>query len=229
MGEMMRQQERVANNLANAGTVGYKRDRAFTEALQERIDDDGAPRSDRAATPFADLAQGALEQTGNPLDLALDGEGFFVLTDEASGSARYTRSGRFVLSADGTLRTPQGLAVAGEAGPIQVPRNATAIEVDRTGALRADGQEVGRLRVVTFADAGQLRRLDGAAFEAGAIEPEEAPAPTVLQGYVEESNVEPVREMTDMIAQFRLFESQQKTLQSTDQLLATITRDLGKF
>lgn len=227
MAQMVRQQERTANNLANANTVGYRRDRAFTEALAQRLDAEGAPRTERHVTQWASEEQGAFEHTGNPLDLALSGEGFFV-TGEEDGP-RYTRAGRFVLDAGGFLRTPTGELVQGQGGPIQIPPRSGPVDVTGAGEVRAGGQRVGQLRIVRFADPMQLRRLDGAAFAAGTQTPEDVAHPTVMQGYVEQSNINAITEMTAMIEQFRLFESQQKVIQTTDQILGQVTRDLGRF
>lgn len=228
MTEQVRQQEQTATNLANANTVGYKRDRMFTEVLNEFLDAEAAPQSERASAQWADLAAGPLEETGSPLDVALGGDGFFVVTDDATGAERYTRAGRFTLDSDGVVRTPAGLAVEGDAGPLKIPAG-SEVEVLRSGEVRADGQPVGRLRVVNFANPLALQRVDGAAFLAPGQAPEEVDAPVVLQGVVEGSNADPVREMTQMITNHRLFESQQKLLQSQDNVLGQVTRDLGKF
>ena len=228
MTQMGREQERTANNLANAGTLGYKQDRTFTQALNERLDAEAAPRSDRLTRQWADLTQGALEKTGAPLDVALSGDGFFVLRDENTGAERYTRAGRFVLDDEGTLRAPTGLAVEGESGPLRLPPDVRHVEISKDGTLRADGNAVGRLRLVAFEDPMRLRRLEGAMFTANGAEPGEAEA-AVMQGYVEASNVDAVGEMTDMITHFRLFESQQKALQTSDEVLGNVTRDLAKF
>ena len=229
MRAMIREQERVANNLANVNTVGYKRDRTFTEALDEYIDEEGAPRSVRRSDQWADQAQGALESTGNPLDVAIDGDGFFAFSDDETGATVYARSGRLTLDAEGTLRDLAGRSVEGEGGPIQLPPSGGAIAISKNGEISLGGQVVGTLRVVTFENPGQLQRLDGAAFDAAGMEPETTENPAVLQGYVEASNVDAVREMTDMIAFYRQFESQQKMMQTTDQILGAVTRDLGKF
>jgi len=229
MNAMIREQERVANNLANINTVGYKRDRTFTEALDQYTDVEGAPRSERRSTQWADLAQGALESTGNPLDVAIDGEGFFVFSDDETGATVYARAGRLSLDTEGTLRDLAGRAVEGEGGPIQIPPSGDAIEISKNGEIRVGGQLVGALRVVRFENPAQLQRLDGAAFDAAGMEPEPVKNPVVLQGYVETSNVDAVREMADMITFYRQFESQQKMMQATDQILGAVTRDLGKF
>lgn len=227
MSEMNRQQERTANNLANANTVGYRRDRTFTEALRNRVDAAGNPTSVRTLTQWADPLEGTLEATGNPLDAAIEGEGFFVVTDEA-GATRYTRAGRFTADANGTLVTPGGFTVQGTDGPIQLPLDGGAIEINRDGEIRVDGTPAGTLRLVRFPPDAPLERLDGASFTTAAA-PEPLDAPSVRQGIVEMSNVNPLTEMTEMITHFRLFESQQKMLQTTDQALGAVTRDLGTF
>lgn len=229
MNEMARQQERVANNLANAGTVGYRRERSFTEVLNERLDAENTPVSNRVTTQFADSTQGAFQATGNPLDVAISGEGFFVLSDPDSGATRYTRAGQFTQDADGTLRDPAGYIVEGEGGPIQIPKEGGEIHVSLDGEIRSGDQVVGKLRVVTFEDSLRLKRLDGAAFDANGMEPDDVSNPNVRQGFLEQSNVDPMKEMTDMIMHFRLFESQQKSIQTQDHVLSAISRDLGKF
>ena len=222
-------QERTANNLANVNTVGYKRDRLFTTALNERLNNELVPESDRLVEQGADLAAGSLEQTGNPLDVALRGDGFFEALDENTGALRYTRAGRFTTDADGTLRLPDGQAVQGAEGNIVLPPGGGPVEIGQDGSIRQNGQAVGRLRVVTFADPSALQRLDGSAFAAGGAPPEDVAAPDVLQGFIETSNVNAVREMTDMIEQFRRFESQQKSIQTLNDLLGQLVRDTGRF
>lgn len=228
MMENVHRQEQTANNLANANTVGYKRERMFSEVLGEWLDAEGAPRSDRDLQRWADATHGPLEQTGNPLDVALNGDGFFVLTDKATGDARYTRAGRFVLDQDGVLRDAAGRLVEGENGPIRFSAEPGTIEITTDGEIRADDDIVGRLRVVTFDDPTQLDRAEGSLFmtEAAPQAPDDV---QVRQGYLESSNVDVIQEMTGMISQFRLFESQQKVIQTLDQVLGQTTRDLGKF
>ena len=222
-------QERIANNLANANTIGFKRDRTFREALNEHYDVEGAPRSDRETTQWAALEQGPLESTGNPLDLAINGDGFFVLSNEESGELQYTRAGRFILDAEGILRDPTGLQVEGDGGPIQFPPTAETIEIAADGSIRADGSSIGKLRLVSFENPMNLQRVGGASFSAAGMEPIDVENPAVVQAHLEGSNVNALNEMSEMIAHFRLFETQQKLLQSTDQILGHITRELGKF
>ncbi len=225
---MARQQERIANNLANASTIGYKRDRVFVEALNERIDAEGAPRSDRFPEQWADMESTGFRSTGNPLDVALQGDGFFVVTD-AEGNERYTRAGQFILDNDRTLRTPSGLTVQGEGGPIQVPNRGGTIEITQDGRLQMDGRTFGRLRVVRFDNPMLLERAEGATFAAPTTLPIDMDNPTVLQGQLETSNVNPITSMTEMITHFRLFETQQRMMRTSDQLLGRVSQNLGTF
>lgn len=231
MTEAIRQQERLANNLANVHTAGYKQERFFVEALNERLDVERAPRSDRRLRQWNDLTQGALEYTGNPLDVAIEGEGFFVVTDAITGATFYTRAGQFQLDAEGYLRTLDGLLVEGEEGPIQLfphERN-RLLSISQDGVLRADEREVARLRLVRFARPEALQRVEGARFAAPDQEPFPISPPHLRPGFLESSNVNPVLAMTEMIEHFHRFEIQHKVIQTTDQLLGQITRDLGKF
>lgn len=227
MDALARQHERVANNLANANTIGYRRDRVFVEALNEELDAEQAPRSDRRTTQWAESAQGALDKTDNPLDVAIKGDGFFVLTNENTGQTTYSRAGHFQLDEDGALRTPEGLAVEGEGGPVEITGG--PVEILSNGAVQVGGETVDTLRVVTFDDPTQLQRQGGSQFTAPGMEPLDAENPEVLQGFLESSNVNPIQEMTDMIAHMRLFESHQKFIQSQDQSLERVTRELGRF
>ena len=228
MAEQVQRQDRVASNLANANTVGYRRDRMFATALRERIDAEGAPQSTRVAGQFASLEPGALTETGNALDLALDGPGFFAVQD-ADGRTRYTRAGEFVLAADGAVRSPQGWTLLRADGtPLTVPPSGGEIAVSTAGEVTVGGVAVGRIQPVEVADPSALVRLDGATFDAAGLDAR--PAQTaVRQGFLEGSNVNPIDEMADLIAHVRLFESQQKALRTTDDALGAVTRDLGSF
>ena len=224
MTEAIRHQERTANNLANANTVGYRRERIFAEAMNERLDAELAPQSDRRLSRWADETQGALEHTGNPLDVALEGEGFFVLTDAATGEARYSRAGRFTLDDEGTLRDAAGRLVEGDAGPIEVAEAGGPITISSDGEIRVGDEVAGQLRVVRFEGEAELTRAEGSLFRTDA-QATDVEMPAVRQGYVEASNVDVIREMTDMISHFRLFESHQKVIQTLDQVLGQTSRD----
>jgi len=226
MTELSRQQDRVANNLANANTVGFRRQRTFTEALAQRMDREGAPASERTTSQWMERHAGPLEATGNPLDLALAEDGFFAVAD-AEGAVRYTRAGRFSPDAEGTLRTPEGFAVLGADGPVVLPPGGP-VEVSARGEVRVGGAEVGVLQVVRFAEGAALERAEGATYRAAAA-PEPVERPAVRQGFLEASTVDAVSEMTEMIAHVRLFETHQKVLQAHNDLLGRVAGDLGRF
>lgn len=225
----MRHLERIANNLANANTVGYRQDRMFTEVLNEEIDAEGAPSSDRLMQQFTDHRMGSLDATGNPLDVAIDGEGFFVLNNQETGDTQYTRAGRFMMGEDGTLRTPQGHIVEGTAGSIDFLPEGGTIDIRRNGDVVQDGQLLGTLRVVRFEDSSQLERLDDSSFLAGEQFAEDLEDPSVLQGQVEMSNVNALVAMTELIENSRLFETQQKAMRTVDLYLQRVTRELARF
>lgn len=228
MAELSQRQDRVASNLANAGTTGYLRDRAFATALRERLDTEGAPQSTRVAGQVADVAGGPLVETGNALDLALDGAGFFAVQGD-DGRTRYTRAGSFVLDAGGTVRSPQGHALLRDDGaPLTLPPSGGEVAVTAGGEVTVGGTPVGRIRTVEVEDPAQLVRLDGASFDAAGVDVRPGTS-RVRQGFVAASNVDAVAEMVELIAHVRLFESQQKALRTTDETLGAVTRDLGTF
>lgn len=230
MNTLQHNQERISNNLANANTTGYKRDRFFTEALNQRLDAERAPRSDRRMQQSSDMSSGAMKQTENPLDVALGGEGFFVAQPEGGDASHYTRAGHFAVGQDGTLRTPDGKQVMGEGGAIQIPVDQQGdINIAKDGTITAGEQQIGRLKVVSVDNPAQLERREGTGFVAGGATPEPMDDPTVQQGMVETSNVSPVEEMTDMIQTSRQYEAQQRSLQTTNDVLSRATQKLGQL
>ncbi len=230
MNTLQHNQDRIANNLANANTTGYKRDRFFTEALDERMDAERAPRSDRRMQQTGDMSSGSMKQTENPLDVALGGDGFFEVQPEGGDAKHYTRAGHFAVGPDGTLRTPDGRQVMGEGGAIQIPVDEQGdINVATDGTITAGDQEIGRLKVVKVDNPAQMERREGASFVAQGAAPEPMEDPAVLQGMVETSNVSPVEEMTDMIQTSRQYEAHQRSLQAANETLSRATKDLGQL
>lgn len=229
MAANMQDIERIANNLANANTVGYRQNRYFTEILEEHIDDEGSPRSIHRTQQWTDQNPGELELTGNPLDVAIDGEGFFTVTDPVTEEARYTRAGQFLLDDQGALRTTDGLYVEGTAGRLDVPLRGGDIEIRRNGEVVVDGESIGTLRIATFENPALLPHHSGATVTAGDQIPEEAQNPVVVQGHLETSNVNAVTSMTELISQSRLFESQTKALRTIDLYLQRATRELSRM
>jgi len=199
--------EVLAANMANADTPGFRGSQAVFSSYLARQPEPGAMAAytqDRAT--WRDFTPGPMQVTGNPLDLALPGEGFFAVGSPRG--ERYTRAGRFALSPDGQVVDAEGnplLSTGG--GPLAVPRGDTRVQVTGDGTVQSESGVIGKLRVVRFADPQRLQaegdRLFAAPAEAGA-EPIERPG--VVQGSVEGSNVRPVTEMVRMMAQLRDFQ-----------------------
>ena len=206
-----RQLDVVANNIANVNTTGYKADQSlFEEYLRSGAHEDNFVGRDRAVSyvqdraTFHDLTQGSLQQTNNPLDVAIDGGGFLAV--QSAGGELYTRDGNLQLNNVGQLVTENGDAVLGTAGPIvfQPTDHDINISPDGTitvleGAGRTDTVR-GKLRMVSFADAQQLLKQGSNLFSVeGGVQPAADLKSTLRQGYIEKSNVNSVAEMSRMI------------------------------
>ncbi len=211
MTAQLRAQAVTANNLANADTPGFRLSRpVFAEHEQQQRFTQRIPGGravdyawDRAT--WRDTAPGVITRTGNPLDVAIQGEGFFAV--ETARGERYTRAGRFTVGSDGRLMDQQGNAVLNEAGnPIAIAANDTRIEVRGDGSIISENGSLGRLRVVRFDNNQTLRAEGERLFDAAGQQPQAIARPTVMQGAVEGSNVQPVIEITRMMAEVREFQ-----------------------
>ncbi len=232
----------TANNLANINTNGYKRDTcAFQDTFLRFAHDyvvDAKPflrdkemfpepkimARPRLAEEVVDLSQGAVQKTGNPLDLAIDGDGFFKVQKE--GEDFYTRNGSFKLTPEGQLVTAQGYSVLAGGGPVNIPQG-SEIQIDGGGTIRVDGQDVAQLDIVSIDDPKGIKKEGENLF---AFDGEEVPSEAdILQGYLEKSNVEIVTEMVSMIESQRSFEMYQKMLRGTDQMDKTVINKVGRI
>jgi len=215
-------QDILANNLANASTPGFRQSRVgFHLAAQGGPPIDGAAPTLPMPEPVAriDTAPGTFQVTDDRFDLAIQGEGYFVVQTE--GGERYTRSGHFLLADDGTLVTPQGDPVLADGGPVLVPPGAE-LGVAADGTLSAGDQSLGRLQVVTFEDgaAGLLHSGAGLLSATGAAVPSENAR--VLQGVLESPNTAAVQTMVDMITLLRHFEMNQRAIRTQDETLGRL-------
>ncbi len=205
------QLDRVAADLANVNTAGYKAERASTLAA-ERPDFRAALQSAVdvvARQGRLDLRNGALTPTGRDFDFALEGRGFFVV--QTPSGERYTRNGQFDRQADGTLATSDGLPVLGTNGPIKIGRGEVSVDAD--GTIRAGGVVAGKLRVVDVPDADNLRREDHGRFRyAGSGALPAASDVAVRSGLLEHSNVSVVERMVQLTEVGRSFEALQRGL-----------------
>jgi len=266
----MHRMDTIANNLANVNLTGYKRDtsiqKAFPELLLRRMNDNGVyvfPFGSVDTTPivgklgtgveqnevYTVFTQGALKETGNSFDLALEGKGFFSV-DTPEGE-RYTRNGTFLINSDGYLVTKEGGYVLGENGTVKLKKNNFVVDQDgkiyqnanftgddhRLVSLEENQWEnmelVDRLKVVDFKRERYLKKMGNSYWnstqESGKAEviPENN-RPKVRQGFLEGANVNPVTEMVKMIEVNRSYEANQKLIQSEDTLLGRLINDAVK-
>ena len=241
----------IANNLANIGTTGFKRDRAdfATLAYQEmRV----AGQQSTGQTAYATglnlgtgvqvqgttriESQGTLNQTGNSFDIALDGPGFFQVELPSGGQVAFTRAGNFTLSPEGQLVTSQGYSVS---PPIQIPAGSQAITIAPDGTVSAaqPGQaapvQVGQLQVASFVNPAGLRAIgDNFLVETAASGPADSGTAgqfgrgSIRQGMLETSNVNMVEELVEMIQAQRAYEINSKMVSSVDEMLRNANQTL---
>jgi flagellar basal-body rod protein FlgF len=205
---LSRELDVVANNLANMNTTGYKADGSlFEEYLSSNAR--AAPKGSRVSFVqdrgvWHDMSQGALDRTGNPLDLAIDGKGYLVV--QTPGGERYTRNGALKTDATGQLVTSEGYPVLGDNGPIVFQQTDHQVQISRDGTIsvREGTSNVdsarGHLRVVTFANPQQLQKYGSSSFTATqGAQPQDTQDAGIIQGSIEQSNVRSVVEMSRMI------------------------------
>ncbi len=223
----------ISNNLANANTAGFKGDRLQFQSVLAGTMNPALAADGSGDAPvysgekfFTDYAAGPVRQTGNTLDLALDGDGFFVV-NTPQGRA-YTRAGNFRRDASGKLVTSDGYEVQGR-GAITI--NGGRVEIDGKGGVSVDGVPVGTLEVVDFPKPYALEKIGNGLFVPAGTQsaPQPVTTATVRQGFLEESNVNVVAEMARMIETSRYFDSCQKVVRTYDDLAAKAANDLGKL
>jgi flagellar basal-body rod protein FlgF len=225
----------LANNLSNINTAGYKQDKLIfripNEEGEGREVSEGvsflhSPPPMPAGTTI-DFSQGDLKATGNPLDLALNGEGFFCI--DAPDGIQYTRKGSFAINQDGVLVTKEGHPVQGESGNITISGH--DVSIDDNGNVYADGESVGAIKVVRILDLHNLRKVGDTMFAPaqGAAKEVKGEDAIVKQGFIETSNVNGLRAMTEMIDVMRGYESYQKVIQFLDDVTRRSITDVGKL
>jgi len=211
-------QDVIANNIANAQTPGFKRLRVVTTSFAEALGNavSVTETGNRALYPpspvrtasvraetASDTSDGPVIPTGNILQFAIQGPGTFEIG--SGDSARQTRNGSFIIDKDGELANSDGEKLAGKSGSIKMPAGVWSVTTD--GAIvNAKGEEIDQIKI-NGAEQGKTR---------------------VIQGHIEQSNVNIIREMVDMIANLRSFEANQKVVQSVDQTLDKLINEAGK-
>jgi flagellar basal-body rod protein FlgF len=222
---LMREMAVVANNIANASTTGFRREGVVFSEFVAGLDQDPSLSMAHASGRHVDLSQATLAQTGGSFDFAIQGEGFFLI--ETPQGERLTRSGVFMPSAEGELVTPDGNRLLDAGGaPVFVPPDAKGVALSRDGTLSANGQPIAQIGLWQPADPMALRHQSGTMFDGGTLEPVENGA--VLQGMLEDSNVEPVSEIARMIEVQRAYELGQKFLDAEDERVRGVIQALGR-
>jgi flagellar basal-body rod protein FlgG len=241
--------EVIANNIANINTTGFKRARAeFSDLLYQTERAAGVPnRANQAVVPEGAIIglgvktaairnlhlQGGLTSTGNSFDLALIGRGWFQI-EAADGSTLYTRAGAFNTNAEGQLVTLDGYTVV---PGINVPQDATEVTVSKSGQVYAtvggEQQELGQITLANFVNEAGLEPLGENLFRETAASgpanvgaPDEAGFAYIQQNYLEASNVDPVKEITDLISAQRAYEMNSKIIQAADEMAAVVSKNL---
>lgn len=228
----------ISNNLANINTSGFKKDKghfliidspdSIKEDLEKKSISTGKqqPPLWLQFETITDFSAGPMKHTGNPFDLALEGDGFFCIKTEQG--TQYTRNGNFSLDQDGMLVTMDGLPVLGEGGPINIEGDTFTVGVE--GNISVDGNLVDTIKIVRFEKPDALEKTENSLFAIADKNEVESKAENtgVSQGFIELSNVNAIRMMTEMIEVLRGYESYQKAIKTADEANAKAINDVGR-
>ena len=235
----------ISNNLANSATIGYKEEKVTSQAFRDMLTYKIKDRSNgfvdenigsmslgvKIGETYVNWDQGSLRQTENTFDIAIQGKGLFtVRVTDANGNDKilYTRNGSFNCTSDGFIVDNDGNHLQGSGGDLQVPTDAARIVIDQDGAVYADDVYVDTIQITDFENYDYLlqygdnfyRAVDGAQTKEASY--------TLEQGYTEQSNVNVIDQMVDMITITRAYETGQKMIQTQDNLLSRSVNDVGK-
>lgn len=231
---LMRSQEVTANNLANLNTPGFKADKLFFHSYIEQLEGENVTRVMPRQT--VNMEQGHFESTGNPFDLAIEGDGFFKVN--LDGQELLTRNGRFRLDGDGFLTNEHGALLEGGGGAIHIPSlipsnmadNEVDLEIMKDGTIMLNGHIHDKVDLVTVDRIEQLQRHSTGYFMASVnTELRVDEESTLMQGFYEAGNVNTLQEMMSMIKNASMFEAQQRAMTTTDELLSRAANSLGRF
>lgn len=245
---MVNEQKRldvIANNLANSATVGYKKEgvtsQSFSEQLAVKIRDASVDwRQEKigkmslgvkVGEVYTDYVPGSLRGTGNTYDMAIDGDGFFAIeyiNEAGEASTQYTRAGQFTITREGYVVDVEGNHLLADGGYLQVPVDAARVVIDTSGNVYADNVFVDRIALADFEDYDYLKKFgETRCYPVNGAQQKEAVG-QVIQGYTEQSNVNVVYEMVNMIAITRAYEAGQKVIQTMDGTLEQAANSIGR-
>lgn len=232
---LSRSQDVTADNLANINTPGFKGNKLFYRMMTENMN--GTDIKKPVPMNQINLDQGILEPTGNEFDIAINGNGFFKIQD--NDQEYITRDGRFSLNSDGFLVNSNGANVLGDSGPIQLTElfqtnnetgSPSRLEISKNGTVLINGKPQDNLQIVNVEDPSHLERQGSSYFTVkDGIELSDEGIGMVMQGYFEKGNVKPLAEMVDMMRNMQMFESQQRAMKTTDDMLSQVTSRLGRL
>lgn len=236
----------ISNNIANAATVGYKTEsvsnQSFDDALTLKIKDrttafkydaiGGMNLGVKIGEIYTDYGQGSFNETENTFDLAIAGKGFFnigVRDNAGQMNVKYSRDGSFTMTNDGYVVTSNGDSLLDVNGrPVRVNPNASEISIDIDGNVYADDEYMGRIALTDFQDYDYLAKYGENMYQTVDGATQVAATGTIRQGFLEQSNVDSVSEMVDLITVTRAYEANQKIIQSMDTMLDKAVNDVGR-
>ena len=224
MTALAKQYQAISHNIANSNTAGFKKSVSrFENALSQA----GVETKDLSVSNKLkiDFTQGNLHATGRDFDFAISGKGFFQIN--TPNGPVYSRAGNFKTNRNGNLIDNLGRIIASDAGPITVPNNVSAseIKVSEDGTVYAKNQPLGKLRIVEFANAENLKPIGAGCYKTeGNAAPRPAENAKVLQGYSEQSNVNAVEELVNLIKVNRLYQANAKSITLHDEKAKSLLR-----
>lgn len=222
---LMREMQVVANNLANSSTTGFRREGVVFEEYITGMQSGPSLSMATGDGRVVDLSQAGISQTGGSFDFAIQGEGFFQI--ETPGGPRLTRAGSFTPSATGELVNNDGYRLLDEGGaPVFIPPGATNVALSADGTLSAGGAPLAKIGLWQPSDPLSLQHQAGTLFSASAVEP--ASGGVIVQGYLEDSNVQPLQEIARMIEVQRAYELGQSFMDQEDKRMRGVIDTLGR-
>ena len=220
---LLAKNDMISNNLANINTTGFKRDDVVFDILETGFNE---------ALPldqFTDFNQGDLKSTGNLLDFAISGEGFFTI--ESTEGQLFTRNGHFSISDEGMIEDSFGNRLLGNSGPIEVlGQNGVPgkIRITEKGEVMVDGDIINKLLITNFEDKHELEKIGNNLFKPNeGVTGEPIETTGIVQGFLESSNINPVSEMVNLIDMHRQFEATQKVMRTFDEISNDAINDVG--
>jgi flagellar basal-body rod protein FlgF len=232
----------LASNLANVNTVGFKGNRlsyqTFPEMILNKIENNektaigSLVNGSKIYGSYVDYAAGGTQQTGNPLDMAIHGDGFFHVKGE-DGKSYYTRAGNFTVNASGDVVTPSGEYLQGKSGNIHLNMADGPVTINSNGTISAKGQNVDQVVLTHFQNNQALEKLSDNLYQTTSTSQESTTdtgkSSSIQQGALEQSNVNPVSELVNNIQGMRLYEALQKNIHMQNDALGKTVNDVGRY